>query len=143
MSGSYTYKAEGFDRLDRQLARIAKPTTEAKRAALKAGAEIVADEMRRLAPVRSGTLRDSINVRVIGMGAAAKQVDVRGTTVLIGPRQGGKKDPFYAHMVEFGTVRAAAHPFMRPAWDAKRDDAEKVVASSLTDAMLKDLHRGT
>ncbi|MFY7921782.1 MAG: HK97-gp10 family putative phage morphogenesis protein, partial [Gemmatimonas sp.] len=112
------------DRLDRQLARIAKPSTEAKRAALKAGAEIVADEMRRLAPVRSGALRDSINVRVIGMGAAAKQVDVRGTTVLIGPRQGGKKDPFYAHMIEFGTVRAAAHPFMRPAWDAKRDDAE-------------------
>lgn len=28
----------------------------------------------------------------------------------------GKYDPYYAHMVEFGTSKTPAHPFMRPAW---------------------------
>ncbi|MFN3766691.1 MAG: HK97-gp10 family putative phage morphogenesis protein [Aliihoeflea sp.] len=143
MSGAFTFKADGFDRLDRQLARLAKPTVAQKREALRLGAEIIADEMRRLAPVRSGRLRDSITVKVIGMAAAERQVDVRGTTVLIGPRQGGKNDPFYAFMVEFGTVNVAAHPFARPAWDAKNAEAGAVVMSSLTEAMLKDLRNGS
>jgi hypothetical protein len=141
--GSFTFKADGFDRLDRQLARLAKPSVAQKREALRLGAEIIADEMRRLAPVRSGRLRDSITVKVIGMAAAERQVDVRGTTVLIGPRQGGKNDPFYAFMVEFGTVNVAAHPFARPAWDAKNAEAGAVVMSSLTEAMLKDLLNGS
>lgn len=143
MRGSFTFKADGFDRLDRQLARLAKPSVAQKREALRLGAEIIADEMRRLAPVRSGRLRDSITVKVIGMAAAERQVDVRGTTVLIGPRQGGKNDPFYAFMVEFGTVNVAAHPFARPAWDAKNAEAGAVVMSSLTEAMLKDLLNGS
>ena len=143
MAGNFTFKTEGFDRLERQLDRIAKPTTAQKREALRAGAEIIAAEMRRLAPVDTGRLRDSITVKVIGMAAAQRQVDVRATTVLIGLRQGGKNDPFYAFMVEFGTVKAAAHPFLRPAWDAERDDASAIVMSSLTEAMLKDLHNGS
>lgn len=143
MAGRYTFRAEGFDRLDRQLDRIAKPTTAQKRAALRLGAEIVADEMRRLAPVKSGNLRDSIAVKIVGMEAAQRQVNVRATTVLIGPQQDGKHDPFYAFMVEFGTVKAAAHPFMRPAWDAKQAEASAAVIASLTEAMLKDLRNGS
>ncbi|EGI55040.1 hypothetical protein SUS17_2107 [Sphingomonas sp. S17] len=142
MAGSYTFKAQGFDRFERQLDRIAKPSTAQKREALRLGAEIIAEEMRRLAPVKTGNLRDSIAVKVIGMAAAQRQVDVRATTVLIGPRQGGKNDPFYAFMVEFGTVKTAAHPFMRPAWDANQAEASAVVISSLTEAMLKDLRNG-
>lgn len=30
---------------------------------------------------------------------------------------------YYAHMVEYGTVKMPPQPFMRPAWDAKRQAA--------------------
>lgn len=50
----------------------------------------------------------------------------RSEAVFVGPKIGkggnrfgpstGKYDPYYAHMVEFGTSNSSARPFMRPAW---------------------------
>jgi hypothetical protein len=37
----------------------------------------------------------------------------------------------YAHMIEFGTSRIAAQPFMRPAWDSKRRESLNIIRSEL------------
>lgn len=41
----------------------------------------------------------------------------------------------YAHMVEFGTVRTPAFPFIRPAYDAKRKQAESLVVETIRKAV--------
>lgn len=109
------------------------------RAALRAGSKEIAEEAKRLVPVRSGRLRDTIRVtsRLVNGVPTAK--------VVAGGRAKGKsKGAWYAHLVEFGTAahviraRGAAplafngikarevnhpgakkKPFMRPAADTK------------------------
>ena len=44
----------------------------------------------------------------------------------------------YAHMVEFGTVRTPAQPFLRPAFDATRKQAEQLIVER-----IKEAARGT
>ena len=76
-----------------------------------AALEPIAEEARRLVPVESGDLRDSIAVstEVAGYGAASR-------TVYVGPlRAGGSSDVFYAHFIEFGTATQRAQPFLAPA----------------------------
>lgn len=104
-------------------------------AAAFAGAEIVADEARRLVPVLSGNLRDSIIVsaRPIGGSAGAATVALGGgiTVVFVGPSTSESADGFYGHMIEFGTFKAAAHPFMTPAIENKRGAAQRVMFDRL------------
>lgn len=108
------------------------------RAGLRAGAKVIADEARRLVPVKTGKLRDSIRV------SSSMKGGVPRAFVKVGDR---KKGIFYAHLVERGTrlhrvtpkwrkalhagggdtgpfygridVAAEAKPFMRPAADTQ------------------------
>ena len=40
----------------------------------------------------------------------------------------------YAHMVEYGTVRTPAQPFLRPAFDAMRQQAEQLIIERIKEA---------
>ena len=40
----------------------------------------------------------------------------------------------YAHMVEYGTARAPAHPFVRPSYDAKHKQAEQLIVDMIKEA---------
>lgn len=129
----------GFDALDRQLARMSRgPSPKAKMAALMAGGEIIADEARSIVHVVSGNLRDSITVSPDPLNFSNQKFSQNGTTVYVGPAQGKGKphDGFYGHMVENGTFRSAAYPFMRPAIDAKAEQAGGLVMSMLLADML-------
>ena len=90
-----------------------------------------------MAPVGpTGNLRDSITV-----GAKLKKSQSRSHTkagaveVFIGAAVGDRKKGYHAHLVEFGTSKMAAQPFLRPAWDATKD---KVLAS-ISDEIWKAL----
>ena len=72
----------------------------------KAG-ELVADRARLNVPVDTGKLKASI--RVVRLKGDPK-LDVR---VYAGSREKG--GAFYAHMVEYGTVKMRARPYLRPA----------------------------
>jgi len=81
--------------------------------------EIVAVKARQKVPVLSGKLRDSI--RVARLQGDPKQ-NIR---VYAGSRQRG--GAFYAHMVEFGTVKMAAKPFLRPALNECKGQIKGIV----------------
>lgn len=83
--------------------------------ALRAGAKPIIDEAKRLVPVRTGQLRDSLTVVI---ERRRKEDDERLAVI-------GFKKPVsrIAHLIEFGTSKMAAKPFMRPAMDAKAGDA--------------------
>jgi HK97 gp10 family phage protein len=129
--------SSGFADLDRQLAKLMGGVPqEQQREILHEGAQIIADEAKRLAPFLTGTLRDSIMVtddrdaRVYGKLNA-------GISVYIGPVGSTEDgDVYYAKFQEFGTRYMQAHPFMRPAIAAKRPEAERLVMTRLAGAVL-------
>lgn len=87
--------------------------------AVKAECERLLAEMQARCPVDTGSLLKSLAVRV-------KSYDNGRVVIgLVGPRRGVHANPNngnfpsrYAHIVELGSSRSAARPFMRPAWDA-------------------------
>lgn len=129
---TYAYRSTGFDQLDRQLAAMARGIPEAKRrAALHQGGQLIVDEAKRLAPYRTGLLRDSIRVTDDREGLLYGKLN-GGLSVYIGPVGSVEDgDVYYAKFQEFGTLHMQAHPFMRPAIASKRAAAEKLVLTIL------------
>jgi len=98
------------------------------------GADLIADEARRLAPVKEGNLKRSIVSKVNkvagqfnGTGSAYVGVDYS-----IAP---------HAHLVEFGARggQMPAHPFMRPAIDAKQAEAARLIDADLQQRIDKKM----
>ena len=75
-------------------------------AAVDSGAKLVWDTAVTLVPVRTGNLKSTIQI-------------VKDAPLQYRVTAGGPQAP-YAAFVEFGTSRASARPFMRPALEARR-----------------------
>jgi HK97 gp10 family phage protein len=117
------------------------------RNALAAGARLVRDEAKRLAPVlrpgaaisapfrNVGTVKKAIRVRT---SKADKRDGNIGVFVNVKPAKAGQRgaknpnDPFYWRFLEFGTKKMAARPFLRPAAD-KLGGALKVFQDKMAD----------
>lgn len=109
---------------------------KALRNAVSAGAEVIRAEAARRAPVYAGkvgkghpapgTLKASIYKASMPDESTATRevwkVDVR-------------RRAYYAHMVERGTVKMSPRPFMRPAWDSKKDEALDVIRTRIAQAV--------
>jgi len=101
-------------------------------AALAEGAEVIAREMRRLAPVKSGKLKSAIKVGKARNGRNGRQV-----TVGI-HRRDFSGDDYYPAYVEYGhggPRPAPPHPYIRPAFDLKKDEAWSIVKQAVIDQM--------
>lgn len=95
---------------------------------VRAGARPIVEEAKRLVPVRTGELRDSITTQVSKRNGGDKE-----RVALIGFKRPASSR---AHLIEFGTSHSAPHPFLRPAMDAKHREAlnemGKVMARGIT-----------
>ena len=101
-------------------------------AALAEGAEVIAMEMRQLAPVKSGKLKSAIKVGKARNGRNGRQVTV-GVH-----RRDFSGDDYYPAYVEYGhggPRPAPPHPFIRPAFDLKKDEAWNTVKQAVIDKM--------
>lgn len=101
------------DRLKRRLDAIPKAVKEAVVPALMQSGNELADMQRRLAPVDSGDLRDSI--AVTAPGHATPAYSQPGGSTIAGENEvivtAGNSDVRYPHLVEYGTADAPAQPF--------------------------------
>lgn len=97
---------------------------------LRKGGELVRARMADLAPYESGTLQESIMITVVEQTA-------EGALARIGPSRKG----FYGMFPEFGTVHQSPDPFMRPAFDEKRDQAVKLIGEELARQIERELRR--
>lgn len=100
--------------IDSRIPRIVRNLPDEVDDALRRGAEAIESGAKSRAPVDSGDLRDSIKADRLGVG----EYEVAS-------------DAFYAHMVEFGTTKAGAQPFLLPAAEAERDNIVKAVTTEL------------
>lgn len=98
------FKVEGLEEILANVSKVINKTTgaEAKNVYIKAGL-VLRDKARQNAPFKSGALR---------RGIFAARGDENQPNVLVGVNY---KIAPHAHLVEYGTVRMSAFPYMRPA----------------------------
>jgi HK97 gp10 family phage protein len=123
--------------------------------ATRAAARVIANEAKDRVPVKTGLLKKSIGIAkakradtpngVIRFYVVPKSKISIGSKVSVGGKSGklkAKVNAYYAHMVEFGTSKMAAHPFLRPAFENSGDKSVKAFqeyALKRTEKELKKL----
>jgi len=127
--GKVTFKIEGAKEMEALLKDLGpKVATRLGDKALRAAAKPIIQEAKRLVPVRTGQLKRSI----VGVGGKNKQTE---REVLIGFKPPASRR---AHFTEFGTRHSAAHPFMRPALDARAQDALNAMVDTLAEGIERE-----
>ena len=120
---------------------------EKMREAVKAGAEVVAEDARTRAPMGTreprkgagvGRLKASIKVRMPKRGISAKvEADYprnAGTRKSTTKKQKAGSKEYYAFEVEYGTRKMAAQPFMGPALAAKAPQVYDKMSRAMEEA---------
>jgi HK97 gp10 family phage protein len=119
------------------------------RGSVAKGATLIRTEARNLAPVDTGEMRKDIQVKRERSpdNVASYSVFVRSgkKSRLAGRARNVDKDSFYWRFLEFGTVKVAAQPFMRPAFEGKKEQAVDAIGEELDKRIQNeaaDLARG-
>lgn len=106
------------------------------RKGLRAGAKVFQMEMKRAAPVRSGFLRKHIKVR----SAKPKRDRLQVLATSGDPKKANLNsgDAWYGGAVEYGHAgggwyrgKVDAKPYIRPSFDAKKQQAEKTAQDTI------------
>lgn len=98
-----------------KLKQLGDTATKRAKAAIAEAAINVQRDAKRACPVDTGRLRSSIFI----------DSEDDGLTRLVGTNV-----DYFPH-VEFGTVKAPAQPFLRPAWEAERPKLQKRIRDLL------------
>lgn len=145
-------RVEGLSELQKNLDKLAADVKRGGliRRGLLAGARLMRDEARRRAPVLAegtlyrtpGALRKAIvhggKRYVEHLLTAIVRVRSRGYIFAEDSVKNRKPDnPNYWWLVEFGTARTRPQPFMRPAFEAKKMEAVKVIKAAIEDEIRK------
>ena len=133
-------KLEGFKELDRALAELGNKSTERTllRRVAKKALEPIRDDAKRLVPVDEGELRDSIHIggkMTKRARAADRKQPKHGMRLHMGTARST------AVAIEFGTYKAPAQPFMRPAWSSGKAEALYYIARTMGDEIEKTAAR--
>jgi len=145
-----TVRIEGLAQLDRALKELPQRiANRGLRASVYAGAKVIRDEARSRAPKAAqslgpkqpppGTLKRSVIMKHIrelsGGGRQTFYVLVRHGKKYRnqGKRGNLSQDAWYWRFVEFGTVKMSARPFLRPAFDMKKNDALTAIKTRLAE----------
>lgn len=163
-----TVKVDGLRDLDAALGQLTKATARnTLKRVLKMAGQPIADAARLNAPFKSGELKESIQVSPkiknavgkaefaaamrAGLGKAAAVEALRearrGTAgsfavMHVGPAQAkSKADAIKRIVQEFGSVKQAPNPYMRPAWDAEQGVALEIIKDKMGSEIQKAAER--
>jgi len=140
-----TVKVEGLRQLGVALKNLdQKVARRASRGATAAAAAVIKKaakgNIRKSPSIETGSLLKSVIAKRLGKGetnlTSEHIVTVRG-------RGKKKKDGTlqesapHAHLVEFGTVKMPAEPFLRPAYESEKHRAAAAIADKLRAAIAK------
>lgn len=127
--------------LEKRLAAIPQEILEALRPALIKSGEEVAGNMRALAEASrdTGALIDSITVT--GPGETTPAYAEGGGKRTAGPNQVlvtvGNEDVRHGHLIEFGTIKTEAQPFMLPGFRLAKARVERRIKRAITNALKR------
>jgi len=140
MAGRVKFKFEGGKELQKALRALPDATAKnTVRRVLKKRAQPVADAARSKAPKDDGQLRDSIAVST-KLSKANRRDRKRFGRDDIEVFIGAGPLP-QAHLQEFGSSRHKAQPFLRPAWDERKDGVLEGLKDDLWTEIRKAVER--
>ena len=136
-------KVDGLDNLMTDIARMASSMdaegagTPTARRILTEAAQPIHQQMKANASKdpqpRSGDLRKALNIGKV------KRSKKRGQHITIGVhRKDWDNEDYYPAYVEYGhggPAPAPAHPYIRPAFDTRQDEAFEIIRDGLRDAL--------
>lgn len=134
-----TYKLTGLRELGERMKALRTDVAgKVARQAIAAGASVSRAAIKRGAPVDSGNLKAAVVMKRVKDSRLTEEYVVavrKGKSSDVRAAKQGKgklgKDAYYAHMVEFGTVKMPAQPFVRPGFDGSVDPALKAIEKRL------------
>lgn len=101
------------------------------RDATRAGAQVLKEEVENLAPVKTGKMKKNVVV-VTQKGRRRGEITSGVHIRVVNPDTGNSdntmkadnpRNAFYWRFVELGTSSMPAHPFVRPAFDNRQEEA--------------------
>ena len=140
----------GLGDLAKDLERLSHAeSNKVLRDATRAGAGVLAEEVRDRAPVLTGKTKRNVVVvtqRDRQRGEISSGVHIRGINPETGNSDNSKKannpkNAFYWRFVELGTSNMQSHPFVRPAFDSRLEDAAGAAMNRLNRAIDQALVR--
>lgn len=120
-------KMTGFNDLKRALEKKGDKAKDVLEDVVLAGAEVIRDEMSQRAPRRTGELAEKIITETLEKTNTKAEAG-------IGPDE---SVAWRARFLEFGTKNMEAEPFVFPAFEAKKDEAEREMANRLRRELIK------
>lgn len=117
-------KLEGMENLLSEIEKLGKAGSRIENRALREAGDVVKEAIQKEAPIRTGKLKESINVSRVKNKDGAKHVEV-----------GPDKDVFYSRFVEFGTVKMKANPFMARGYETSKENAMETIEKSLKEGL--------
>ncbi|POP44929.1 hypothetical protein CHU32_13675 [Superficieibacter electus] len=140
----------GLEDIARDLETLSRAeNNKVLRDATRAGADVLKTEVINRAPVRTGKMKKNVVVvtqRSRRRGEISSGVHIRG----VNPRTGNSdntmkasnpRNAFYWRFVELGTVNMPAHPFVRPAFDTRQEEAAEAAIARMNSAIDKVLSK--
>lgn len=97
------------------------------RSATAAGARVIANDAKQRVPVDKGTVKK--NIRTANL--KPKQPGIQETAVGVRVKGKGEDSAWHWRFLEFGTARMAPKPFLRPAFEAKKEEAAQRIKEQL------------
>ncbi|MET3701546.1 HK97-gp10 family putative phage morphogenesis protein [Citrobacter sp. UYEF32] len=139
----HTLDFSGLLDISHDLERLSKAENKkVLRDGTRAGAEVLKQEVIQRAPERTGKLKK--NVVVVTMrgkrNVIASGVHIRGVNPATGNsdntmKASNRRNAFYWRFVELGTSNMPAHPFVRPAFDTRQEEATRAVIARMNTAI--------
>ena len=150
---------QGIEEMTKKLEKLGtRVALRGPAAAVRAGSSVIIKEMRRRAPVETGSLKKALGQKVKNYRGSGTVTSIVGARSKRYETAKGKRNPaYYAHLIElgvkphrtgkkkFGYRRGRgmhpgfrAQPFMRPAWDAAAPRARKATIDKMKQVFEKE-----
>ena len=131
-----TVQIKGLDDLKRSLKQF--PINVQKNilvASIRAEASHIAKVAKSKVPKKSGNLKRAIKVKK----RRTKNKSYIKFSIGLTIGNSAKHDGFYGHIVEFGSSKMSAQPFMRPAYEQSKDNAISSVTTKMKQRIDKEI----
>lgn len=150
---SASMKIEGLDNLRRALRELPEKVQARQLAnATAAGGRVILKKARALVPVDTGLLQRMLRV------TRGKRKDSYATAYVTVRRlvmskvkafikgtgkksSANRQDPYYWQVLEFGKTARTKHPFIRPAFDAEKENAAAAMKKALAEGIEKEARK--